>query len=164
MHEGSLIRVEPVKAWPQPALEALHVSESQRRYVGRVADMLADAAVCPGSEAMTIVHDNTVIGCYRIDDSARSVSGRDFDQPALGLRSFFIDRCWQGRGFGRAAMDALITDAMQRHRYAGLLVLTVHTTNTIALKLYRRAGFTDNGELYHGGHGGPQHLLLRSLP
>jgi RimJ/RimL family protein N-acetyltransferase len=126
--------------------------------------MLADVAVCSGSEAMSILHDDTVIGCYRLDASARSVSGRDFDRPALGLRSFFIDSQWQGRGFGRAALDALIADAMRRHHHARMLVLTVHTSNTIALKLYRRAGFIENGELYHGGHGGPQHLLLRSLP
>ena len=47
---------------------------------------------------------------------------------------------------------------------ARLLVLTVNRNNHAALHLYRRAGFHDSGELYHGGRSGPQHLLLRALP
>jgi len=32
----------------------------------------------------------------------------------------------------------------------------------LRLRRYLRAGFHDSGELYHGGHSGPQRLLLRA--
>lgn len=158
------IRVVPVEAWLRPALLGLRVLPAQRDWIGAIADLLDDVALCPGSEPMAILHGVTPVGYYRIEPSARSVAGRDFERPALGLRAFFIDADWQGRGFGALALAALIADAADRHRQARLLVLTVNCSNPIAVQLYFRAGFVDSGARYHGGRSGPQHLLLRSLP
>ncbi|MEO7200855.1 MAG: GNAT family N-acetyltransferase [Dokdonella sp.] len=129
-----------------------------------MTDLLADIAVCPGADSMVILHGATPIGYYRIDPHSRSVAGHDFEVPALGMRAFFIDIHWQGRGFGTQALRALIADLGRRYPEARLLVLAVNVSNTAALQLYQRAGFTGNGELYHGGRAGPQQLLRRTLP
>ncbi|HUW54554.1 MAG TPA: GNAT family N-acetyltransferase [Rhodanobacter sp.] len=164
MHKLQPIRVAPVDAAAHQALLGLRVWPQQRNYVGAIADLLADAASCPACEPMAILHGDTPVGYCRIDANARSVAGRDFDVPALGLRAFFIDAAWQGRGLGAQALAALIADLAGRHRQARLLVLAVASGNHPALRLYRRAGFVDDGALYHGGRSGPQQLLRRDLP
>ena len=162
--EDSSIRVVPVDAALRPALLGLGVQPAQGDWVRVIADLLADVALCPGSEPMAILRGDTPVGYYRIEPNARSVAGHDFAVPALGLRAFFIDASWQGRGLGTRALAALIADVTERHPQAQLLVLTVNCDNHAALQLYLRADFTDSGELYHGGRSGPQHLLLRVLP
>jgi GNAT superfamily N-acetyltransferase len=132
--------------------------------VGAIVSLLADAALCPGSESMAILLGNTPVGYYRIEASARGVAGHDFAVPALGLRAFFIDTHWQRRGIGTLALTALVADLVERRPEARLLALTVNCNNQVALCLYLRAGFRHSGELYHGGRSGPQHLLLRVLP
>ena len=162
--DESSIRVAPVDAALRPALLGLGVLPAQRDWVRVIEDLLADVALCPDSEPMAILQGDTPVGYYRIEPNARSVAGHDFAVPALGLRAFFIDACWQGRGLGTRALAALIADVTERHPQAQLLVLTVNCDNHTALQLYLRAGFNDSGELYHGGRSGPQHVMLGALP
>ncbi|MHA6205597.1 GNAT family N-acetyltransferase [Dyella soli] len=158
------IRVAPVDAALRPALLRLGVHDAQRDFVGDIADLLADAESCPGSEPMAILRGDVPVGYYRLEAQARVVAGRDFEQSTLGLRAFFIDRRWQGRGLGLRALEAVFADLAARHPAAGALALTVNEGNAAGRALYRRAGFEDTGELYHGGRSGPQHLMLRALP
>ncbi|MFC4765405.1 GNAT family N-acetyltransferase [Dyella koreensis] len=158
------IRVAPVDATLRSAVLGLQVQPEQYAYVSPIDVSLADAEQCPASTPMAILLENMPVGYYRIEHSARTVADRDFDVPALGLRSFFIDTRWQGRGFGAAALEALRIDLATRHPDARLLVLTVNCRNLAALALYQRTGFVDSGALYHGGRSGPQHLMWRPLP
>jgi RimJ/RimL family protein N-acetyltransferase len=157
------IRVTPVDASLADALLHLQVQPTQQNFVGSIVNLLADAANCPDGEPMAVLQGDNVIGYYRIDPNARSITGRDFAPHALGLRAFFLDARWQGLGWGAKALDALLADLRTRHPQARRLVLTVHACNAAALALYRRAGFVDSGERYHGGHAGPQYLLWRDL-
>lgn len=164
MQEKPVIRVMRAHDSLNAALLQLGVSASQQAYVGQIDNLLADAASSPDAEPMAICLGSEPVGYYRIDPHPRSVAGRDFDVPALGLRAFFIDTRWQGRGLGKLALTALLEDVIERHCDARLLVLTVNVSNHAAIRLYQRAGFTRSGELYHGGRAGPQHLMLRTLP
>jgi len=151
----------------EPPLHAellkLRVRPDQDEFVSPVAVTLADSLLCEGSEPMAILLGDEPIGFYRLEESVRSIAGHDMDYPALGLRSFFIDRDWQGRGWGRAVMAAVIDDVETRHPAIEAIVLTVNCRNATALALYLRAGFVDTGELHLGGRSGPQHLLVRKL-
>jgi GNAT superfamily N-acetyltransferase len=164
MPDRAAIRVVPVSPDWRDALLALRVTGPQRDFVSDIGPSLSDAELCPGSTPMAILHGRTPVGYYRIEADARSITGRDFVPPALGLRSFFIDHRWQGQGLATWALQALIADLGQRHPEARLLVLLVNGRNLAALRLYLRARFVDTGELYHGGRSGPQHLLWRTLP
>jgi len=158
------IRVVPVTPALRDAVLRLRVRPEQDEFVSPVAATLPDAEQCPGSTPMAILLEDTPVGYYRIEHSARSVTGRDADAPALGLRSFQLAATWQGRGLGASALAALCADLVERYPRTHKLVLTVNCHNAAALALYLRVGFLDSGELYHGGRSGPQHLLWRPLP
>jgi len=158
------IHVAPVDASLHDAVLHLRTRPEQDAFVSPTALTLPDAERCPGSTPMAILREQTVVGYYRIEHSARSITGRDIDATALGLRSFQIDAQWQGRGFGRRALTLLLQDMAKRHPAVRRVMLTVGACNTAALALYRRSGFADGIELYHDGRSGPQYLLWRDLP
>ncbi|GAB2574068.1 GNAT family N-acetyltransferase [Dyella jejuensis] len=159
-----VIRVAPVTAELRPALLQLRVTEAQRDFVGDIEPSLTDAECCPGSLPMTILRDDGPVGYYRIELHPGTIAGREFDLPALGLRTFFIDHRWQGQGIATSALNVAVDDVAERFPQARLLVLLVNGRNLAALRLYLRARFVDTGQLYHGGRSGPQHLLWRALP
>ena len=164
MPATAAIRVVPLDDSLRPALLRLRVLPSQRDWVGAIADLLADVALCPRSEPMAILLGDRPVGYYRIEATAHSVAGRDLELPSLGLRGLFIDAAWQGRGLGQLTLQAVFTDLARRYPAARQLALTVDCNNHAALRLYLRAGFGDSGSLYHGGRSSPQRLLLRPLP
>jgi RimJ/RimL family protein N-acetyltransferase len=164
MDDTPVIRVAPVTPELRPALLQLRVTAPQRDFVSDIEPSLEDAERCPGSMPMAIVRNGEPVGYYRIETHAHTIAGIGFDRPALGLRSFFIDRRWQGQGLAGLALTALFGDLVERHPHVQLLVLLVNCRNLAALRLYLRAGFVDSGQLYHGGRSGPQHLLWRALP
>jgi RimJ/RimL family protein N-acetyltransferase len=164
MSEPPAIRVAPVTPALRPAVLALRVHPDQYAFVSPIEASLADAELSHGSTPMVILGNGAPVGFYRIEHHASTIAERDYGVPALGLRSFFIDARWQGRGLGARAIAALVADLRERHPEARLLVLTVNCRNLPALALYRRAGFEDSGALYHGGRSGPQHLMWLRLP
>lgn len=157
------IRVTPVTPELAPAVRALRVAADQYAYVGDIAVNLLDAERTPDSEAMAILAGDSVIGFYRIDHFPSIVALKPLGTGAVGLRSFLIDRAWQGRGLAARAVQALCDDLRRRHPQVRLLALNVNCRNVAAIRAYRNAGFVDSGELVFGGCAGPQHLMLRSL-
>ncbi|MET0332300.1 MAG: GNAT family N-acetyltransferase [Dyella sp.] len=157
------LRLVPLDARLRPALLQLRVWPAQLRYVGAISDLLADAESSPDCAPMVIALDERPIGYYRIDPNPRAVVGRELELPALGLRSFFIDADQQGRGYGRQALRLLLETLRWQQPQAQLLALTVSRRNHDAWSLYRRSGFTDDGQLYHDPGTGPLHLMRYRL-
>jgi RimJ/RimL family protein N-acetyltransferase len=154
----------PVDRVSRPALLALRVAPQQQRFVGRVTDLLADAQSRPSADPLAFVLGDQVVGLCCIERAPRTIAPIDFDAPTVGLRGFFIDARWQGRGLGRRALSLLLDTLEQRHPAARWLVLSVDEDNAAALGLYRQAGFVDGAQRYHGGSAGRQQcLLLRQL-
>ncbi|WP_407538630.1 GNAT family N-acetyltransferase [Deinococcus radiomollis] len=126
-------------------------------------ELLETAEAAPDSEAMVIVAGNQVVGFYRLDFMPGAVAARNFGEPSAGLRGFFIDSRFQGRGLGRFAMDAVIEDLRRRHPTVRVLALSVNQRNPVARQLYLRSGFQDHGEVFPGGSAGPQDVMVRRL-
>src|SRR5215469_4814850 len=129
MSDAPDIRVLPVSPQLRPALLQLAVYPSQQDFVGRIADLLADAQACATCEPMVVLCNGAPIGFYRIETQPQCIAGRAFARPTLGLRAFFIDQHWQGRGLGSRALAALLADLVERHPAARDLALTVHVRN-----------------------------------
>ena len=150
-------------AYVRPGVLTLRVQEAQLPFVGRIEDSLADVAVCPGSEALALVVDDGVVGYVRIDRRAAAMGDHPLAEGAVALRSFLIDAGRQGEGLGGRALDAIHAYVAGRHPDRERILLTVNVRNEAAVHVYRRAGYRDSGELYHGGLAGPQFVLWRPL-
>ena len=112
---------------------------------------------------MAILVGDTPVGFYRLDFAPTIVARRSIGEASVGLRAFFLDVDWQGRGLGTRAVQACCEDVQARHPDRRLLALNVNCRNVTAINAYRKAGFVDTGELYLGGSAGPQHLMVRRL-
>lgn len=157
------IRVAVMTPRPWAAADALRVAPGQAAFIGDIALNLADAAADPDSDAMAVMADGKVIGCYRLDYRPTVVSRRSVGALAVVLRCFLLDRAWQGRGLATAALSACCADLALRHPERRLLALNVDIANVVAVRAYRGSGFVDTGEFCRGGRAGPQRLMLRQL-
>ena len=157
------LHVAPVTPQLVEAVRALRVSPEQQPFVGDTGFNLEDAMRDPNSEAMAILVGATPVGFYRLDFAPTIVARRSIGEAGVGLRAFFLDAGWQGRGLGTRAVLACCDDLRTRHPDRRLLALNVNCRNVAAINAYRKAGFVDTGELYLGGGAGPQHLMVRRL-
>ncbi len=162
MDDRPAIRVARITPALAEQVRALRVAPEQYSFVGDIDFNLVDAERDPQSDAMAILAGDEVIGFYRLDYAATIVAWKAVP-ASVGLRSFLIDRRYQGHGYGAAAVEACCADLRRRHPERRLLALNVNCVNRGAIRAYRKAGFVDTGELYFGGRAGPQHLMLRSL-
>ena len=71
---------------------------------------------------------------------------RDPDDGSYWIGGFLIDRHHQGRGLGRAAMEALIA-YLSGEVGAGRIALSYSPDNDVARRLYASLGFIETGEM-----------------
>jgi RimJ/RimL family protein N-acetyltransferase len=71
---------------------------------------------------------------------------RDLDEePACyDLQQFMIDRRFQGRGFGTAALRLLLAELSAERKY-GCVEVCVKKEDAAALRMYEKVGFIDTG-------------------
>ena len=73
----------------------------------------------------------------------------DDSDSTYALGGIVVDHRHQGRGLGRAVLDALVSHVRTQSR-PGTVVLTVHDDNEVARGLYRRYGFVETGDVIDG--------------
>lgn len=135
------------------------VSPEQQRFVSEhipiAALILAKAYVGAGNLIWTpfaVYSEQTVIGALAL------AAPLDHAQR-YWLFHFFIDRKFQGSGYGGAAISALLTLIDSQHPNCRTLALRVHPDNFVAQKLYQKAGFVPTDEIVDGE---PVYLLHRN--
>ena len=123
----------------------LTVRPEQQRFIADYAPIaaiaLAKAYIRPGGLTWTpyaIYADATMVGFVALAYEADTA-----DQ--YWIFHFFIDQRYQGRGYGRAALQALIELVRREHPQRQTLQLVVHPENTQARRLYTSAGFRPTG-------------------
>lgn len=155
-----MIALHPLGPGDRARVERFAVAPEQERFSGRPADAFDHPE--PGVDLHAIAEAGRVVGFFKIDrryPDAHPFARRD----EIGPRGFLIDRREQGRGLASAAVRALGPYLAARHAGAPAVVLTVNRANPAAIACYRRGGFTDMGDLWHGGRAGPQHVLRMPL-
>lgn len=145
-----LQKVDSKNIWE---LTALEVHDSQRNSVATNTESILEAycAISAGSTAMPYgIYDGDQpvgflmigFGCDDWENPPRVAEGN------YSLWRFMIDKHYQGRGYGRAAMAAALelirSFPCGRAEYC---FLSYEPENTVAQKLYHSFGFTENGEM-----------------
>src|SRR5579862_5840817 len=156
------IALRPVTQGNWRAVAHLTVAEDQREFVAPNAYSLAEAAYEQGLTPVAIYADETVIGFALYTHEPYQGEWRFTETPyqgELGILRVMVDKHYQGQGYGRQAMRALIAQ-MSTLPGAEAIILNVMPTNVGALRLYESLGFVIYEE---GEHGCWARLRLSSL-
>jgi diamine N-acetyltransferase len=121
----------------------LKVSDDQQKFVASNAVSLAQSKYEPECVPLAAYDGDTIVAfvMYRPEDYGIS-------------KLWFIDRLlvgiqYQGKGYGRATMEALIAHLKAIPGYNAILISFV-PDNIAAEKLYSSLGFVDTGEIDEG--------------
>jgi len=116
----------------------------------------------PSEDVHLICKGDEVLGMFKID-RGYAVEMPFCKTDQLGLRGFIVDVSAQGKGIGRQVTEMLGKYLSQHYPAFSSVLLTVNCKNTQAQHAYLKGGFTDTGELYHGGAAGPQHIYRKDI-
>jgi diamine N-acetyltransferase len=126
---------------------AIEVTDDQKRFVAdlTVAEFLADEEDHPTFASYAICHGDDVVGlvCY----------GREVDHESWRwwIPLLVIDRHHQGKGYGRAATEAVIGRIRTEAPDCRAVGLSCKPDNVVAERLYRSLGFIPAGANPQGG-------------
>ena len=132
---GAGIRLEPIGAANREAVLALELDEDQQDFLADNATSLREAKNDRDARPRAVLVGDRVIGFLMYDAS---------DGKEALIYRFMIDRREQGRGYGRAALTALL-DEIQALGHVRDVLVGYMPENEGARRLYGWAGFVDEG-------------------
>jgi ribosomal-protein-alanine N-acetyltransferase len=132
------VTLHDVTAEDRRALLELRVAPDQRNNVGEVARYLVRCLLEMHWQPVAIRADGELVGFV--------MWARDADDGSYWIGGFQIDQRFQRRGYGRAALTALI-EALRAKPECREIVLTYLPANTVAGNLYASLGFRETGEI-----------------
>lgn len=133
-----LVELRPVDETNWQDVVALAVDATQADYVPPPVYSLAEAYALDSYEPLAIVAGDEVVGF------AMTRTRRPGETPWFGashwLSRFLVDRRYQRRGYGRAALAQLLARLAEDPRCEAVSV-SYHPSNDAARRLYAQAGF-----------------------
>ncbi|MFP3390767.1 GNAT family N-acetyltransferase [Brevibacillus sp. SIMBA_040] len=130
-------------------LEALElkVNQEQAGFVPTVAISLAKVHIKPDGDSVeylpfAIYHEEAMVGFMMH-------AFVEVTTDMYWINGFLIDTRYQGKGYGKAALQQMIAYITNRFSRCQEIRLTVYPDNHSAYKLYRNLGFEETGE-WHG--------------
>ncbi len=154
------VDLTPLTSGLVTALPAVTVAPEQVGFSGQPSDVL-DAPE-PNIDIHVILFGGRAVGMFRIDQNYHDrYSFATADTP--GLRTYLIDREFQGRGIASASCRLLKAYLHDQYPRAKAAYLTVNLSNPIARRVYLAGGFIDTGDQWPWGNAGPQNILRLDL-
>jgi diamine N-acetyltransferase len=148
-----MISLRPVDSSNYRECIELAVAPDQQGFVASNVQSLADAYVWrDGAEPYAVYSDDELIGFALLFPLGDEEPGGSIPPPdtvsGFILVRLMIDRRFQGRGFGRGALEAIVE--VIRGRGLPTIRLSVVPDNEQALEFYRRNGFAETGAIEGG--------------
>jgi diamine N-acetyltransferase len=147
-----MISLRPIDSSNYRECIELSVAPDQQRFVASNLHSLADAYVWrEAAEPYAVYSGDEMVGfalLFPLADGAEDSIPEPGTERGYILVRLMIDDRFQGRGYGRAALDAIAE--LVRDRGLPTLRLSVVPENVQALELYRRNGFAETGEVDGG--------------
>ncbi|MBG9544317.1 GCN5 family acetyltransferase [Cytobacillus firmus] len=140
------IRLKPVTRDNWEEAIKMKVKESQRDFVPSAAVSLAKVYIKQDGDAIEYIpfsiYDNEqmvgfIMHAYEPDTA-----------NMYWINGFFIDKNYQGRGYGRPALAEMIGWIKTKFPQCEEIRLTVHKDNHHARNLYKNFGFSPTGEIW----------------
>jgi diamine N-acetyltransferase len=126
----------------------LKLHPGQENFVAPNIDSITNAYVEPTFVPLAIYAGDELVGF--------AMYGQHPETGAWWVIRLMIDRDYQGKGYGRAAMQAVIAEMTEKVG-CGEIVTSFNPENTVAAGLYASLGFQPTGEV----EGGEPLVLLR---
>jgi diamine N-acetyltransferase len=132
-------------------VEDLRVAAGQENFVDGVTQSLTEAAATPHARPWyrAIYAHETPVGFVMLGDDVPP--GNPHIPWRYYLWRMMIDGRYQGRGFGRAALDHVVAYVRTRPG-AELLMTSVVTGDGSSMGFYLRYGFQPTGEMFDHEH------------
>lgn len=127
------------------AIGKLTVADDQKEFVATNPWSLAQSKYEPDLTPLGIYDEDTPVGFLMYEDEDYGALGR-----AWSIWRLMIDHTQQGRGYGRAAMELLLTRLRQQTTTHTGIFISFVPENTAAQKLYASLGFEDTGMVEDG--------------
>jgi len=148
-----MISLRPVDASNYRECIELTVAPEQQGFVASNLQSLAEAYVWrEAAEPFAVYSDDELVGFALLFPFAGDVDDDSIPDPGtergMVLVRLMVDARFQGRGYGRDAVEAIVENV--RDRGLGTIRLSVVSENEQALEFYRRNGFAETGAI-HGG-------------
>ncbi len=119
----------------------LEVNDDQKDFVAPNVFSIAQSKVEPGFKVQAVYDGEEMVGFC--------MYGWDEEEGCHCLARLMIDKNQQGRGYGRAAAEAVI-ERLRAEPGCRQIVLSVNPANAHARALYESLGFVRTGEVSHG--------------
>lgn len=133
------LHFEPVNNKNRREIESLTVFSEQSDFIESVSECLREADELEVWRPVGIYDGNTLIGFAMYGYFPEPVPGQ------LWLDRLLIDQNYQGKGYGKKAVFALL-DRLRREYSRDVVYLSVYEDNSHAIHLYQQIGFRFNGE------------------
>ena len=125
------------------AICSLSVSDNQKSFVAPNAVSIAQAYFCKNAWFRAIYAGETPVGFVMLHENPKN--GKYY------LWRFMIDAKYQGRGYGRKALDLVIKRVRKKPK-AKALTLSVVRAECGAEVFYKMFGFDFTGKIEYGEH------------
>lgn len=134
------VTIEPVTAANFQAVTELEIAENQRAYIHppTVTALLAEVRLHPTYAPYALYTGETPVGF--------AIYGHDGDPEKRWIAVLMIDRRHQGKGYGRAAVQAIIQRIRQDAPGCREIGLSYKPDNLAAERHYLSLGFVKTGE------------------
>lgn len=166
------IHLEKVTWDNYEAILRLHVNKEQRDFVATNKDSLVHAAICMTSQGKQVFPFGIYSGekpvgfimiAYDVgEDDGTEPSAEWFLRNSYCIWRFMIDRRYQGRGYGRKALELALefirTFPVGPAQYCWL---SYEPENEVARKLYLSFGFVERPEQCSGEEGEEMPAVLK---
>jgi len=135
----------------RPLVEGLRVAPDQEGFVDSVMQSLVEAAATPHAKPWyrAVYLGETPVGFVMLGDDVPP--GNPHIPWRYYLWRMLIDARYQGRGYGRAALD-LVAAYVKTRPDADVLVTSVVAGEGSPLGFYQRYGFELTGEMFDHEH------------
>ena len=119
----------------------LEVNEDQKDFVAANVFSIAQSKVEPAFNVQAVYDGEEMVGFV--------MYGWDEEEGCHCLARLMVDKNQQGKGYGRAATEAVI-ERLRAEPGCRQVALSVNPSNTNAQALYESLGFVKTGEVSHG--------------